>query len=116
MAVYRDINEVSVTNDLIDIDSIKRSILNIVFTDSGTIPGLPEFGCGVSHSLFEQMDDFSMSTLKTVIQNAIQKWEQRVRNIEVTINPFPEFNRIVVDISFTVNQLNTQDNITFKLS
>jgi hypothetical protein len=115
MAVYKDLNPADVLNDLIDVDSIKQSIINIVFTEQGTIPGFPEFGCNVRHILFEQMTPFVISTLQTFIQNALVKWEPRITNVKVSVSSIPEFNRILCDISFVVKQINTQENITFKL-
>jgi phage baseplate assembly protein W len=115
MAVYRDLNHADILNDLIDIDSIKKSVQNIVFTERGTVMGFPEFGCTVQHTLFEQMSVFTISTMKSTIENALLKWEPRIYNIDVNIIQFPEFGRIMCDIGFTVKQINTQENITLKL-
>jgi hypothetical protein len=115
MATYLDINSSDIFNDLVDIESIKRSVLNIVYTERGSIPGEPEFGCSLMSTLFEPMNARTISTLQTVIEDALNKWEPRIYNIQVSIQQMPEFNKIICDLSFIIRQINTQENITFKL-
>jgi phage baseplate assembly protein W len=115
MAVYRDFNQTNIINDIIDSDSIKASVQNIVTTERGTIPGFPEFGCKIKSMLFEQIDVFTITVMKTIIENALLIWEPRITNININIQSVPEFQRIIVSIGFTIRQSQVQDNITFKI-
>lgn len=115
MAVYRDLNPKDVTNDVVDIFSIKQSVKNIVLTDVGTVPGFPEFGSRITGLLFENMNAFTINIVQDSIQSALKKWEPRIYNVSVIVNSDPAFNQITCNIMYYIKQIDIQDSVTFKI-
>lgn len=115
MATYKDINRADILSSLTDIDSINQSIKNIVFIRRGTIPGYPEFGSNVEGYLFEQLTTSVIVMLQNDIIHSIEVWEPRVYNVDVNVAKIPEFNSILVDISYVVISTNIEENLTIKI-
>ena len=73
-------------SDLIAIKNetaISRSIRNIVFTLPGEKFFNEDFGSNVSRSLFENIDSISANLIEDEIKVSINRFEQRVRLIDV---------------------------------
>lgn len=70
---------------LIDDDSIKASILNLVMTRNFEIPFHPEQGCSVMASLFENITPMTCITIRRSIMDVLQNYEPRIVVIGVQV-------------------------------
>ena len=64
-------------------NAISRSIRNIVFTTPGEKFFNEDFGSNVSRSLFENIDSISANLIEDEIKVSINRFEPRVRLIDV---------------------------------
>ena len=75
---------------------IARSVRNIVFTLPGEKFFEEDFGCRISASLFENMDDITANLIKDEITESIENFEPRVNLLEVEV--IPEFDNNQFDV------------------
>ena len=69
------------THDLtrvFDVESIKRSVKNLILTDYGERPFQPWIGSNIRGLLFEQMDNQAISELRSQIMMLLENFEPRV--------------------------------------
>ena len=106
---YRDLDlnftRNPVTNDITkieDVDSIKRSVRNLVQTNFFEKPFHPEVGCGVRELLFENYTPLTGIFLKRKIEEVITNFEPRVSLNQITVDDEPDRNRLKVSIYFYV--------------
>lgn len=59
-------------------DLIWSSVMTILATRPGDIPGNREFGCSIPRSIFEPNDEMTRANLASSISQAITRWERRV--------------------------------------
>jgi len=68
--------------DLIEINGIEtiiKSILNILLTQKYTYPFDPEFGADVPKYVFEMFDEITKNSLSIEITESVRKYEDRAR-------------------------------------
>jgi len=101
-----------------DEEAIKNSLKNIFLVQKGEMPGNPQFGNPLRLSLFDNFDFFTESTLKTAIRVEIEKYEPRVTLLDVKIDLMQEYNRVLVEVIYTINLNNgiTQDSLILPFS
>ena len=96
-----------ITNDVslkYNDEAVKRSIRNIVLTNTGEKPYIPEFGGNVNASLFENFTPITVVTLKGRLETAIRNFEPRANLLKIEVTPDIDDNRLVVSVVFeTVN-------------
>ena len=70
---------------LLNENSIKESIKNIVLTNKGERLFQPNFGCDINASLFENIDNNTVLILRDNIKRAIRTFEPRcdLKNVEI---------------------------------
>jgi len=94
-----------VTNDIGafgSVDSIKRSVQNLVRTRSGERFFNPLIGGEVDDSLFELADSYTANTLQEEIYILLENFEPRIRNVDVVV-VFPiDTNELNVTIRYDV--------------
>jgi len=110
--VSRDFKDVSmsfqanpINYDLIALKnetSISRSIRNLVLTYPGEKFFNQGLGSKVSRSLFENMDDISVSIVRDEIQRTIQNFEPRVDLIDVVVDPDFDNNSFNVTVEYYI--------------
>jgi len=83
-----------------DIDAIKNSLNNLFLIRLGEVPGLPWYGNGLYEILFDPIDQFTTKFIKEHISNQLDKYEPRVKLIDIVINNIPEYNKITVQIKY----------------
>lgn len=86
-------------NDLIALrneSAIARSVRNIVFTLPGEKFFNEDFGSRISRSLFENIDAGSAVIIRNEIENSINRYEPRVRLMEVTV--YPDYDNNAFDV------------------
>ena len=106
---YRDLdlffNKKNGTNDvtqITDIESVKRSIRNLVLTNFYEKPFHPEIGSSIRDILFEHMTPVTSVVLARKIEDVIENFEPRARLISVRSLPNLDRNEYEVTIEFFV--------------
>ena len=82
--------------------AISRSIRNLVFTLPGERFFNPNLGSRVSRQLFENMDAVSASIIEDEIKDTINKYEPRVRLVNVEVTPNYDENELNVTITYRI--------------
>ena len=82
--------------------AIARSIRNLVFTQPGEKFFDPNLGSRVSRQLFENMDAVSASIIEDEIRDTINKYEPRVRLVNVNVSPNYDENEFNVTIVYRI--------------
>ncbi len=108
-----------VTNDIISLtneNAIKRSVRNLVETINEERFFNPLIGSRVKESLFEQVDNGLLTTIKTQIETTINNFEPRVALTDVRCVHQTDTNNLEVNVSYDIigQEANPQE-ITFIL-
>ena len=115
--IYSDLNlsftPHPITGDITrktDVDAVKRSVRNIVSTNSYERPFKPNFGVNLRNKLFElDTSVFGKGRVAKDIARQIEIHEPRVRNVKVLLNEVNR-NELSMQISFKViNSLETEE-------
>ena len=106
---FKDISMTFKTNplngDLIALknaSAISRALKNIVLTGRGEKFFDPDFGSGVSESLFENLDEVTALNIKDEIEYSIANYEPRVELINVEVIPDYDGNQYHVVIAYII--------------
>ena len=94
-----------VTNDIISLkneDAIKRSVQNIVLTMVGEKAFVPYFGTNVNDSLFNLNTSVEAVGLKEQITTAINNFEPRVDNLNITVTIDADSNDMYATIEYDI--------------
>ncbi len=92
-----------ITNDVVVLNNetaIARSVRNIVLTRLNEVFFDPEFG--VQDILFENIDGFTLSTIKTLIESAIKRYEPRVNLLETNVELVIYDNGINITVRYQI--------------
>lgn len=73
----------------------------------------PEFGCGLKQFIYESMDYGTMVRMEQEIKSALERWEPRIEDIEVSVTPGEEKNALMIRIAFRVRATNNPYNYVF---
>ena len=108
-----------VTNDIISLtneNAIKRSVRNLIETINQERFFNPLIGSRVKESLFEQVDNGLLTTIKTQIETTINNFEPRVALTNVSCVHPPNTNNLEVSVSYDIIGQEAQpQEITFIL-
>jgi len=91
------------TSDVVkksDEDAVKQSLKNLILTKHYERPFHPELGCQIHSLLFENWDPIIERTMQQTIADLVNKFEPRVRLIQVKIDPKPDENGINITIEY----------------
>ena len=94
-----------VTSDIVklnDVDSVKRSVKNLIQTNHYDRPFHPEIGCGVRGLLFENMTPLTALNLERKVIEVLANFEPRAKIVNVVAQPQEDANRYHIQISFYV--------------
>ena len=105
--IYKDINlsfaKHPVTGDiafLSDVESVKRSIRNLVNTNFYEKPFHPEIGSNIRSILFEPVTPIVADVLERNVKDVIDNFEPRAELISITANAQIDNNRYDVTTKF----------------
>ena len=90
-------------SDVVDVQAVKRSIRNLVLTNTYEKPFHPEIGSNLRAMLFELMTPQMNHVISKQIENLINNYEPRCNLVEVFTQPRFDRNGYSVQISFMVN-------------
>ena len=100
----------SFIEDKSDIEVLKAAIMTLVMTRKGERPMLPEFGTAVPDAIFEPNDDILLNDIRGTIQEAIDRWDDRILLEDVTLAH--ENNNLIIRITYR----NAKDPLAEQLS
>ena len=107
--IYKDLNldfqQNTATKDiekLTDVESVKRSVRNLINTNHYEKPFHPEIGSNLRAMLFELMTPQMNHVITKQIENLINNYEPRCRLVQVHTQPEFDRNGYSVQISFYV--------------
>ena len=112
--IYQDFSKKDIENNLYNADAIKASIINIILTKRGTLPGFPEFGSDIYKYIFEPLTMFTKISLADNIQSAIYKNDKRVKTVSVTAQNTDTYS-IALEVKFTTKNDSVPQIITVHL-
>lgn len=104
-------------NSTVDVaEQVKSNLTNLLLTQKGERPFLPDFGCDLPLILFENISNDAIAEIDAAIQTAIKMWMPfiSIGNLSVTTDEFSEYT-YVVSISYTILNFNITDSITLVL-
>lgn len=97
---------------------LKTSILFILMTTPGERVFLPEFGSNLKNLVFEQNDDSLASQIKQSIEEAITRWDPRVKIVKISVTQ--DLNHHIVNCSLVFKDrkdpTNETETVEFSLS
>jgi phage baseplate assembly protein W len=107
--IYNDLNldfqQNTATKDIqkiTDIESVKRSVRNLINTNHYEKPFRPQVGSNLKGMLFELISPQMNHAISKEIDLLIRNYEPRCRLVEVSSNPQIDKNAYAVTISFYV--------------
>lgn len=107
--IYKDIDMGfsinPVTKDIsrkYDVNAVKQAMKNLLFTDYYTKPFQPKYGSPLAEALFEPMDDNTANIIATLVQEAFDNWEPRVRIDDIIVYPDYDQNEYRIQLNFHV--------------
>ena len=98
-----------------DIDAIKQSVKNLIFTDLHERPFQPNLGSRVRGLLFELTDVWTALDIQDEITMTIENYEPRVDLIDVEVTDESDKNRVKVVIIFNIISIGQQEQVDFYL-
>ena len=114
--IYKDLNldfqKNTATGDiqkLTDVESVKRSVRNLINTNHYEKPFHPEIGSNLRAMLFENITPQMTHALSKQIDLLIKNFEPRCRLVQINVQPFIERNGYRASISFFV--VNTPERV-----
>jgi len=94
-----------VTNDVSlkkDVEAVKQSVVNILSTNRGERPFMPDFGANIQGFLFENVDSVTSALIEEQIRSAIANYEPRVRVLEVSVEDLSYRNAINIRLDIEI--------------
>ena len=83
-------------------EAVKRSIINLVSTNTYERMFQPDIGGNVRMMLFENFSRLTTSQIENKIEATILNHEPRARLIQVKASPEADDNRLVVTVTFAI--------------
>lgn len=90
-----------------DVEAIKQSLTNLLYTNFGERPFRPLLGAGLDDLLFEPLDRITTTELDIVIRTLVRNWEPRVQIIDLKFKDNSDSNSL--EIVFTFNVINISE-------
>ena len=107
--VYKDIVP------LTDVDAVKQSVRNILFTNKGERLFQPSIGSGVFDLLFEHADPLTFQAVRDNIKDILTTLEPRINQIQVQIEDNIDRNDIAVTVNFNIAGVANNESVDFYL-
>jgi uncharacterized protein len=82
--------------------NIEESIRIILRTDLGERVYRPDFGCRLSELAFAPLNTQTLRLIRLYVQEALDKWEPRIKVEEVLTDPDPVRGRIDIVLNYQV--------------
>ena len=101
-----------------DEKAIQNALYNLFTIQQGQVPGKPWLGSGLNLFLFDNIGFFETRALEASFINTIEKYEPRVKMLELDIIVESEYNSISIDITYIIliGDRNSIKNYRFNLT
>lgn len=97
-----------------DVEAVKQSVLNILSTNRGERPFMPDFGGNIRAYLFENVDPVTISLIEEEIRSALTNYEPRVRVLTVDVEDLSDQNAINIRLEIEIlSPTNTVATVEF---
>jgi phage baseplate assembly protein W len=93
-----------------DEEAVKTAVKHLVLTKNFERPFQPEIGTQVTSLLFENFTAAVKIAMERTIRETIEKFEPRVRIIDISVNETSSSNELIVNVVFSLK--NTDRPIT----
>ena len=94
--------------------NIEEAVRIIIGTALGERQMRPSFGCRIHDFVFAPNNSSTQTLVAHPVEEALAKWEFRIRNSEVAAGPDPDSpERILVDVRYEIRATNSVHNLVF---
>lgn len=87
---------------VINLDAVKTSINNILLTAKGERVFLPQFGGGIQNLLFESLNETMANQIASMVRDAIETWDPRVRCQGVDTQIYSDENYAKITVRYSI--------------
>lgn len=87
---------------LTELEEIAQSVRMILLTQRGERPYRPDFGTRLNSFTFEQMDTTTSTLIRQEVVSALQTWEPRIWNIQVSFDQQTQKGQLIVNVQYEV--------------
>jgi phage baseplate assembly protein W len=95
-------------------DNIRQSIRIILETAPGERVMRPNFGCGIHDLVFAAVDTTTMQRIRSVVEEALRRYEARIEVIGVTIDEDATSEGVLlVELEYRVRKTNQIGNLVY---
>lgn len=96
-------------------EDIRQSIRIIIETAPGERVMRPYFGCGIHELVFAAMDSETLQRVRSVIEDALRRYEARIELIDVNVDEARESTdgRLRIEVDYRVRKTNQVGNLVF---
>lgn len=107
MALYSDVNQSNFLDkgQQVDEDAVQQSLHNLIRTRKGQRVFHPEYGLDIEHLLFELIDDDIAFNLRSMIKEAVTRWEPRVKISLIKVTPDYDNNTYQLGLLYQIRGL-----------
>jgi phage baseplate assembly protein W len=99
-----------------DEDAVKTALRNLLKTKNFERPFHPEIGTQIHSLMFENFTSAAKIAMERTIRESIEKFEPRVRLINLVVDETEDANELVVNIIFALKNTNNPITITTFIS
>lgn len=93
---------------------VKQSIISILSTAPGERVMRPDFGCGIHAFVFASMDTTTLSLIRSVVEEALVRWEPRIKLENVRAEPDVERDGwLSISIDYSIRATNSPANLVY---
>lgn len=110
---YMDLNINDIESPILNVDTFKTSLKNIISTQIGDIAGFPEFSMNPD-ILFENFTPIVVDAYKTQIISTVNKFDPRI--IIESIEIKNKSNSIILDIKYNISSENIKDELEVSIN
>lgn len=96
---------------LTELEEIAQSVRMILLTQRGERPFRPDFGTRLNTFAFEQMDTTTSTLIRQEVVSALQTWEPRIWNIEVSFDSQAQQGQLIVNVQYEVRSSGVQGSV-----
>jgi phage baseplate assembly protein W len=95
-------------------ENIRQSIRIVLETAPGERVMRPNFGCGIHDLVFAAVDTTTMQRIRSVVEEALRRYEARVEVLGVTIDEEATSEGVLlVEVEYRVRKTNQIGNLVF---
>jgi phage baseplate assembly protein W len=99
-----------------DEEAVKTAVKHLVLTKNFERPFQPEIGTQVTSLMFENFTAAVKIAMERTIRETIEKFEPRVRIIDISVNETSNSNELVVNVVFSLKNIDRPITVSTFLS